>query len=544
VVSARAVAAALLFAARLAAQQPALDELRLRNVIVTTSRPLFDGEDSWLGLLFLVAPAPDPKTVEREVWLRAGEPIDARDTAEVERLLRHSDRFAPVTTHLEPVGNGEADLWLETQPRWPLLVGAAPSFTGGRTRLHTALEHHDLLGTGKQAAVFANATMPDQEHGFGGHLRDPRLFGTWASLTAGGGATGEGGFGEIAIDRPLHDARDATGFGARLDAKHHDLDFFRAGDAVAQVPQRRQRFAAWTEAGFGTADRRGRARGGITLQHADHRPTTGRDAALHPAPGDTTVVSFGWQLSGDVVTEHLELERLDGLDFVEDVALGFGVGGGLTTGCRTERGKSDELQSTASGHLHGAAQPLTETLALFHLHGSYRWHSTTVRGYRAGAALHLYQQSLPAQTVAARVAFDLVTEKQDLQPEFLLDEEHGVRGIPSWELAGTRRLLVTLENRICPRLLSGDVHAGLAVFGDAGWIWNEGESLAMDDACTAVGCGLRLGSQRWLGRRVLRIDVTVPLRHANGRDLGVLVSVAFGQVFPLLPGSRALGEDF
>jgi hemolysin activation/secretion protein len=168
-----------------------------------------------------------------------------------------------------------------------------------------------------------------------------------------------------------------------------------------------------------------------------------------------------------------------------------------------------------------------------------------MRGWWAGSALHVYQTSLPAQTLAASVTFEAASEQQGLQPQFTLGEDNGLRGYPAREFSGSRRFKINLEDRIDTGLEVWTLRFGVVVFYDIGWAYDAGQSLALANGFSAAGVGLRFGSSNLLGPTVVRIDVAWPLRNRPGvEDYGMSVSLGVNQVFGFFGARSDLRSDF
>ena len=113
--------------------------------------------------------------------------------------------------------------------------------------------------------------------------------------------------------------------------------------------------------------------------------------------------------------------------------------------------------------------------------------------------------------------------------QFTLGEDSGLRGYDARQFEGRQRWRLNLESRYSPGWQLGFIDLGLVGFFDAGFASERGES--SPEIRRSFGAGLRLGSNALLGRRVMRVDVAVPLDTPEGDSSDPRLSVALGQVF-------------
>ena len=169
----------------------------------------------------------------------------------------------------------------------------------------------------------------------------------------------------------------------------------------------------------------------------------------------------------------------------------------------------------------------------------WRWHAGDTVGWRTSLGGRAYYALERHHTLCLNVAFDAVEEAQDLPIELTLGDVNGLRGYPSRQLVGTRRLLANLEHRLDTTVEVLTLRVGAVVFFDAGWV---GRGRELGAPYTAAGCGLRIGSSRLLGGNVLRIDVARPLDALPDEHQGWQLSVSIGQVFTFGGGTTDRGQ--
>lgn len=482
------------------------------------------------------------EVVTREVWLRRGDRITPDDRDEIERNLRAMGLFGAVRTELRPAGEGEADLVVQTRDRFSLTASVSVARVGGVDRLAFRLSDSNLFGTGKALVAASNRT--DDERTAWLRYRDPQLFGSRHTLAIRTGNTDEGEFTDIDLQRPFRRLDDPHAYGLRVATEDEDVDRYRAGETVAEVPVRRRTARLFGALGDGPRDLRRTWGLDLRLHHHDYEPAFGAAAASTRVPGDTDEIEFGPYVAVDWRPEFQRIRGLDAIDYDEDLPLGAHLGLRLAARHRDEAGQTAAVQPVVGGDARLAANPLAATWVTFASFAEARTDDRVLAGWRAGAALHGYWQGLPAQTWCASLAADMVGERQDLAAQVTLGEDSGLRGYPAREFAGSRRVRLNLEDRIDTGVQILSVRLGVAAFADVGWVHGPDDRLSLHDAWRGVGCGLRLGSSHLFGGRVLRLDVAWPLDERDRDDYGVSVSFSVGQVFSFFGNADLLERDF
>jgi hemolysin activation/secretion protein len=136
----------------------------------------------------------------------------------------------------------------------------------------------------------------------------------------------------------------------------------------------------------------------------------------------------------------------------------------------------------------------------------------------AAAQADYYHKLSPRRLLAASAQFRYGS-RLDPEVQLTLGADTGLRGYPVRQFTGNRSLLLAGEHRWfiadeVARLLS----IGLAGFVDAGFVWPEGESLALGDMRTDLGISLLIGRNRFSSRRGLRLDLAYALQPVPGRS--------------------------
>src|SRR5690606_33671415 len=276
--------------------------------------------------------------------------------------------------------------------------------------------------------------------------------------------------------------------------------------------------------GFGSRDLRGRIGADLTYRRAGSVPTTGSAPSLLTPPGDTEEFQLGLDFGLDWVSEYRVERRIDTIDFDEDVRLGVFVDSRLALAYRDEAGKEAGLQPLFELDARFSASPLPDTYTTFWFEGGVRWQDQERLAHRTRTAFHLFQKSLPAQTLGLSILYDEADDRQDLRPQLTLGEDNGLRGYPARRFASDRYLLLNVEDRLDTGLELWSVHIGLAGFFDVGWIDDPGQGVRWSEPLRSVGVGLRLGSSELVGDGVVRIDFAFPLDEAGGESFDLSIS--------------------
>jgi hypothetical protein len=527
-----------------AAALPAQDSRpapRLRRVEVAT-RDVFGEEartNPFYALIDVLHGTTDPEVVRRELWLRPGDPITAADVLEIERVLRATRLFAEVEARTRDAGAGKADLLVDTSDRFTLAVQAGISRVGGVEKFSGQLSEWNLFGTGKRVTAAVRET--EDEHRRWLEYNDPQLLGTWHQLRARVDTTDEGDGWVLGVARPFHHLLDPWSYGVEVEHLEHRRDWFDLGETVAEVPERRGELRAFVAAGAGPRQTRTAAGADLRARLCEYDPPVGAQAGAQRAAPDVREVQLGptWRI--DHHARYVERSGIDAIDYVEDLALGAGAGVRAAGAWRDLHGREPRVQPVLEVDGWLALEPWPDTYLTAEARAGVRAGRDGVAGWRTSCALHAYQCSLPAQTLAASLTFDAAGEREELLPQFTLGEDNGLRGYPARELAGPRMLRCNLEDRIRTGIQFLSLHVGIAVFTDFGAVHDPRHDLGLDDLFHAAGVGLRFGSRRLLGSRVLRLDVAWPFDDLDGDRFGVSVSFGGGQVFTFFGNNSELG---
>jgi hypothetical protein len=466
--------------------------------------------------------------VRIEQWFQPGDFVDERLAAEFERNLRALGLFATVTVRVVAAPTpGEVDLEVATRDRLTLSFGGGGSYVGGVTGYGFALGESNLFGLGDRLNASFRGNSEDEWRG-GIAYTDLHVLDSWhtATLRLGRADTGDS-FG-FDLQRPFKHLADPRAHGATVAIDETEVDYFRDGETVAEVPI--DRAAIDGNLRWGTGPVHDRRYLGLSLAHEqlDYGIPTGPLAPSLRVPGDTRSLRTGLTGSWQLVTAFRKVEGIDTLGFVQDLKLGLDASATLGLRWRDEDGVGDALQPEFRLRLAWATEPLPDLFTDLEARGTLRLEGGEAVGWTASGGARAFAAIAELHTLCANVAYDAATEEQDLPLELTLGEDNGLRGYPARELVGTRRLRANLEHRFDTDVQILTVHFGLVAFADVGWV---GFGNDLDGPYRSVGAGLRVGSVPLAGGTVLRIDLAKPLDPVPGEDDEWSLSVSVGQVF-------------
>jgi hypothetical protein len=478
------------------------------------------------------------EVVAREVWVRPGDPVDAALAAELERNLRATGLFAEVAVRVVPTGvDGEVDLDVTTRDRLTLNVGAGASYVGGVTGVRASLGEGNLFGLGDRVAL-SFAENSDGEYRGGFAWTDRHVLGSWHAATLRASRTDEGESFGFEVRRPFKHLADPREHAFAFGHDESEVDYYRGGDAVAEVPVQRDTVSGEVRWAAGTRTARRWIGIDVVADRADFEPARGPLAAEFRVPGDTRSVYVGPDLGWQWIDGYRKVDGLDTLAYVQDLTLGTSFGVGVGVRWRDEEGVAGALQPEGRVRASWAAEPLADVYVNASASGGGRLDDGDGVGWDASVAARAFVLATASHTFGGSITFDAVEETQDLRRELTLGEDNGLRGYRARVLAGTRRLRSNLEHRWDTGVELATLRLGTVLFFDAGHVGEGGE---LGRPFTAAGAGLRIGSKPLLGDGVVRIDVAKPLDDVPGERDGFQLSLSVGQVFTFGGSASTLG---
>jgi len=468
--------------------------------------------------------------IMREVGIRPGDTILVADVAEAERRLRNLGIFATVSANLVTGENG-VELHIATRDNFSLVGGLSGSFLGGIGNIGFTAGEKNLLGTGNRLTFQLSRTTEDDFLG-SVVLTDLHFFEKPWRAEYRIGRTDEGDFVSFRLNDRFRSLRDGRAWAIAADNTEENTTFYSGGLSAIEVPEDRVRIAGSHVWRTGTQELYFRKGIVGSFTQIDYAAAQGVNAAEITVPEDRRTLFAGGLLGLDRISEFKKVQGIDTLNFTQDLRLGgtaeiqLGIDfiedfNAVSSNSRSEPVVSLVLRQSAAFGKHSLVSASFRGNAEFEENGVRPWNGTL--SFRA------FNTVLKNTTLAFNTDFTTGVDGTDLPIQFTLGEDSGLRGYDARQFEGRQRWRLNLESRYSPGWQLGFLDIGLVGFFDAGFASERGES--SPEIRRSFGAGLRLGSNALLGRRVMRVDVAVPLDTPEGDSSDPRLSVALGQVF-------------
>lgn len=500
------------------------------------------------------------EVIERELLFAPGEAFDKFRIAESERNLRTLPFIRQVS--ITPIVVGDyVDLLVSVQDTWTLFPQLNFSMGGGKSKQSFGIADSNLLGYGKDLEIFNGENDGRRESLL--RWNDRRVFGSRQELDMTHLDRSDGFRTSGVLGTPFRTLVDRRAWNLSYDfadlvntmydngeerfifrEKHMSTDFgysFLYGEPE-NVAQRLKFGGIFSSSEFSMAD-----------------DDDFEDVDLDPerVSRDPQYLASDRQYAGPAVTytriepDFISLNYVDRFERVEDFNLGNSFFAQAWYAAKVLDSDNDSMifsVSDTDGFRLGPTEFIRAEVG-----GSSRFHSdqtsnTMLRGemryYNVLGSQRLFGQYLGRHTLAAAMFVDYGTDL-DLDREYVLGTQRGLRGYKEDAFTGNSRISMHLEDRFH---LADDVlkllNIGGAVFFDAGGTSDHGLSdIIKDNLYSNVGIGLRFGLPRSSSGRVLRVDLAFPLRDGPDGTMKYEPSLvlSLGQVFAAKTTSEQLG---
>lgn len=445
--------------------------------------------------------------IERQLLFKPGDAVSVRVFDENERLLRANRYLYDVQFRPLPRPDGLVDVEVLTRDTWTLDLGASAGRAGGANSSGLHLREYNLLGTGTSVSLGRSNTVDRSGKEF--EFSNDRAFGTWTSLRYSYASNSDGRRQAVAVVRPFHvlDARWSAGLTASDDTRIDAL--YQAGVVASQYRHRQQQrevFGGWSGGLQGGWVRRYLL--GLRLND-DRYATEPGLAAPATLPRDERLVQPYMRF--DLLEERYEKDLNRNLvGRPEFFALGFASS--LQLG-RATKGLGSTLDAWLyAGAVSRGFEPAPEHLLMMAATVSGRQVAGQVQRQRVGAQAQYYLPQSRRWMFYASVAADGL-KRPDPAEMLLLGGDSGLRGYPLRYQSGTRRALLTVEERFYTDLYVWQLfRIGGAAYFDAGRAWGGDYTNAQNAGWLRnAGVGLRIVSARAAFSNVLHVDLAFPI---------------------------------
>ena len=481
------------------------------------ARNIFDPEDPkedkllfrWVNALHIQT---RPGVIERELLFRSGDRLSARLIEETERNL--AGLRVLYSVHIRPIAwrDGVVDIEVETRDTWSLDVGASAGRSGGSNSSGVHLRDYNLLGTGISVNVGRSRNVDRSSTEF--QFANEHLFGSATALRYSHATSSDGRSDAATLLRPFDslDSRRAAGITASRDTR---IDAVYDGGVIASQYRRRQTQAdAFAGISTGLVDGWVRRTSlGLSFQDDRFAPEPGLVAPTTLPPDQKLVGPF---LRFEWIEDRFEKEQnrnLMGrpeyfaLGLASTVQLGYAL-----TGLGSTRNTWMYSASVSRGFMPEEGRTL---LASARITGQFA--DGVVSRQRVGTQVQYFRPQSPRWLFYAGGSADLLT-RPDPGDTLLLGGDNGLRGYPLRYQTGSRRALVTVEERFYTDIYLWQLfRIGGAAFLDTGRAWGgTGASAESGRWLSNIGIGLRMVSTRAAFGNVVHIDIASPLNAAAG----------------------------
>jgi hypothetical protein len=488
-----------------------------------------------------------PSVVRRELLFDVGDTLRAIDIAETERNLRAYPFIYEANVFVAPSDSGYADVFVRTSDNFSFAPGFIFEGGGGGREYGVILVETNLFGLGKRLAgsyvheTFDRNGAKVTTTRWQFEYKDPRLFGSrwYGRIFAEDVTTGSSFI--VGATRPYYQLTTQRSAGWNIDwsdgyrrvySSHPD-----GGHIVAELLNTRLFADAWYSRRWGDPSLRPKVLGlvrWIEVDYADSLRTLDGWSPRDTLRTSRQTVELSVSPSIESFRSYRKRHHLDDFLVVEDVREGWETG--MTFGLGMPSEPTDKMYGI--GGVYGEWSGITGTQDdhIVAANASVSWNMWRDSGFGRRAWSNLitrawmrwYYQGFPYQTLATSVNW-YSGERMDPPFQTILGGFTGLRGYPVNRFAGTRKLLINVENRIFPgwRVLTGVF--GFVVFADAGYVWDHDESIDLTDLRSNIGFGMRVGNTRAATGRIARLDVAYAMRGQRG------FYIAFGaeQIFDL-----------
>ncbi len=450
-----------------------------------------------------------PEVIRLALLFKSGDRLSLRRLEETERFLRskrylYDVQFRPLAYH-----DGVVDIEVLTRDTWSLDPGISVGRSGGANSSGFHLSEHNLLGTGTALSLGHSRTIDRSSSEL--RFSSERSFGTWTSVAFSLASNSDGRRNALAVIRPFYelDSRWAAGVYGSKDDRVDSL--YKAGAISSQYRHRQdvaEVFAGWS---------RGLVDGWV------QRYSVGlgyRDDAYLPEPGLSPPAALPRDeklltpfLRCTVIEDRFDRELNRNL-IGRPEFFALGLSSTVQVGyAATGLGSSHQALVYAATLSRGFEPAPKQTLVgSATLSGQYA--DGQIRRQKFGLQAQYYLPQSPRWLFYAAASGDLLT-RPDVADNLLLGGDNGLRGYPLRYQSGSKRVLITVEERFYTDLYIWRLfRIGGAAFVDGGRAWggNTRYSNEVNPGWLAdAGVGLRIISARAAFSNVLHLDLAIPL---------------------------------
>ena len=452
--------------------------------------------------------------VDHLLLLAPGQPVDAQQVYEAIRHLREQTfiRGAGIT----PIDceNGTVKVRVDVRDAWTLKIDTRFARAGNANQWRFKLEDSNFLGTGRTLAIGRQKTLERSMNVL--EYLDPTLANSDWTMAAYYEDLSDGKFESLALAKPF--LLDTTPWGADVTAINQrlNLGFYNRGVQAWYLPQRERMFQAdWQKLLDFNGETALRAGVVMDYEHYTYGPPVVVSTGELPPPAAYPRTLAG---IGPIISIHQDhyasFENLREVERAEDYNLGWDLSAQALYDA-TAFGASANGPNVSVTASKGF-EPFQKWLVLADGSLMARRDGGSWRNEAFNAEATAYGQPWRRQTLVFHVDYASLLHP-DPENRLYIGGFQALRGYPNFYATGTRRVRVTIADRIAtPMVWFHTFQIGFVVFNDDAII-DRSAGQGWSPWYSSVGAGFRIGNLRGSFNRVLYFTVAEPLRS----DLGV-----------------------
>lgn len=443
------------------------------------------------------------EVIRRELLFREGDLYRQALIDESERNLRALKVIYHVKIRPVAYNDGIVDLEVTTQETWTLRPSVRFSRAGGDNTWSFSFSEQNLAGRLKVLMLSRKSDVDRTTTAI--QYFDPRLFGSRYAMRATYAESSDGHTKGLSFSRPFYS------LDTRWAANTSWLDFtqvsklYTDGDVSSEFNQDSETFAFSYGVSSGLIGNRvARFSWGYAYERNDFSRDSDQEGfGTLPVPEDQKFSGPLFTLE-TLRTRYIKVNNYTQFDREEDFNLGNDFTASAWLSLRDFGAERSEVILSFGDTL---GIPLTESANFFYAGMlSGRIGSGEASNVILSQILETYWRATLRQTFYARLGMDVGIHLDD-QNQFLLGGDTGLRGYPTRQFSGDRRLLLTLEHRFFSNVeILRLVRLGAAGFFDIGNAWY-GSSQRFSDLHPDVGIGLRFAVNRSSVATIGRLDL-------------------------------------
>ena len=499
------------------------------DIRITTNEPYQGSGNRWYEAPLRWANAlhetTRPSVVSRFLLLRVGEPCTEHLRAESERILRVQPYLAEATVRAQDDGAGGVIIYVETEDELTPVIDVR---TSGDSPYIAGLELGDgnFLGSG---TYLAGAWREGLERDtFEGRLVDYQFLGRPIILDLLA-ARRDIGFHTVAFEvgRPFLTDLQRSAWRVHFGDRNEVFDFFRGEDEPVQLGLKRKYFDVGGIVRIGVLGRTSLFGVSISKETAlsafppTREPTINYDVLLGRFQRrENARINALWGVRS---VSYRRVERFEGLNASQDIPYGFQLG--LLLGRSLSMFGASDDDFLVAGDLY-AATGGDRTFGTLHarVEGRQNFDLNEWDGILASSSLTVYHRAHRKHTLVLEADW-AGGWKQRIPFQLTLgDRDGGVRGYRDSRSAGARRAVVRLEDRWLLGGFRDQADLGIALFADAGRLWEGDAPFGMATPVRmSAGLGFLVAVPR-RSKRTFRLDVAFPFTSEDRGKLEVRFS--------------------